>query len=511
MIDLNPKTAAGAVLTLTAASLTIGTLPGDNIARPIIAAVAALTVIALLFAPGGSTLIERIARRRKFARPKRLASLLYSTLGVGTVWDGGSVSMFVALRPLPFQVTCVGQTETGVETRTLPVDLIREYLVQADVHLESIRVLAAAYRTYSDDPYNLAYEGIVGETAMPESLRTIIEVRVNLSKSYQSVKARATDGSIPAGVGKAAHVVSARLERQLNVAGFDAKLLKASEIRDYHDRILAPLNDGFKDERWTYLGGPVPTVTAEPAEWSELAVERWLGVPADRMAYVLEIAADRRQHMTAGMTLAYSSDDASDLPARSLRLKLNDGEHGDRATALLPLAQTIAPPTPSLTLRSGTRFPVSLPAFGLGVFLGPEASGAGRVFLNVETGGKVLWLETPESFVHQLAARVSTTGAQVGVYADTPAWSDVTAQVPGIRIAPTGPVDVAIYHGRPPSRVPASTAVLVWAPDGAPRTATYRITADQFGVMTVVSRSTRMQFAWEAQAAEIPFITSLAA
>lgn len=512
MIKHTPWTISGAVLTVTAAVLAIGALPGENVWRSVIAGGGALVVVALVFAPGGMTVFDRVARRRRFARPKRLMSLLYSTLRVGTVWDGKSVSMFVALRPVPFHVTTVGKDETGIESRVLPVDLIREYLVQADVHLESIRIIGAGYRVYADGPYSRAYnESVVGETAIPDSLRTVIELRVNLAKSYQSIKARATDGSIPAGVGKAAHIVSARLERQLNVAGFDAKLLKAGEIRQFHDQVLAPMNDGFKDERWTYLGGPVPTVTAEPAEWTELAVERWLGVPAERMAYVLEIGTDRHQQMTAGMTLAYTAADAAHMPARPLKLRLKAGAHGDRATAMLPLAQTVATPTQSLTLRSGTGFPVQLPAFGLGVFLGPASDGAGRVFLNPETGGAVLWLETPEAFVHQLAARISTTGADIGVFADTPAWADLAQSVPALRISPTGPVDVAIYHGQPPARIPPGTAVVVWAPDGAPRSATYRITASEIGEMTIVSRTTRLRFAWEAPRAEVPFVPSLAA
>lgn len=509
MIKWTPWTASGAVLVVTAAILAIGALPGETIWRSVIAAAAALIVLAVVFAPGGKTALDRIARRRRFARPTRLKSLLYSTLGVGTVWDGQSVSMFVALRPLPFQVTTVGTTETGIESRVLPVDLIRNFLVQADVKLESIRIIAAGHRVLTDTAYGQAYDTIVGETAMPDTLRTVIELRVNLAKSYQSVQARATDGSIPAGVGKAAHIVSARLERQLNIAGFDATLLKPSDIVRFHDQVLAPMNDGFRGERWTHLDGEVPTATAEPAEWTELAVERWFGAPSEKMAYILELGSDRHHQTTAGMTLAYTDTGSADLPARSLKLRTHDGAHGDTATALLPLAQTVAAPTPTLTLRDGADFPVSLPAFGLGVYLGPAGDQRGRVFLNTDTGGAVLWLETPESFVHQLAARISTTGARVGVYADTPAWTTLAQRVPALQVSPTGRVDLAIYHGRPPQRIPAATAVLVWAPDGAPRAATHRITAHDNGMMTVTSRSVRVDFTWEAPHAEVPFVDSL--
>ncbi|MFZ2173795.1 MAG: hypothetical protein WAW17_07115 [Rhodococcus sp. (in: high G+C Gram-positive bacteria)] len=510
MIKLTEWTATGAVVTVTGAVLVIGALPGDNLARPIIAAVAALVVVAILFAPGGWTAVDRFRRRRRFARPSRLMSVLYSTMRCGTVWDGQSVSMFVAVRPLPFQVSVVGVNETGVESRALPMNLVRDHLVQGDVNLEAIRVISSGYRAYGDSAYGQAYASVVGETAIPDTLRTVIEVRVNLAKSYQSVLARATNGSVPTGVGSAARIVSARLERQLNIDGFAAKLMKPSEIRSFHDMLLAPMNDGFKDERWTHLGGQVPTVTAEPTEWSELAVERWLGVPADRIAYVVEIGADRHQQTAVGMTVAYSYDQAAKIPARSLRLRSNDGAHGDHATALLPLAQTVASPSPSLTVREGADFPVALPAFGLGVYLGPASDESGRVFLNVETGGDVLWLETPESFVHQLAARITTTGARVGVYTDTPQWSDLAGSVLGLRLSPTGPVDVAIYEGQPPSQIPASTAVLVWAPQGAPKAVTHRITADDSGVMTVISRTSRARFDWEAPRAELPFVASLA-
>lgn len=510
MIKLTNETAVASVVAVTTAVLVIGTLPGDSVARPIIAAVAALIVLAMVFAPGGRSAVDRFVLRRGFARPFRLLSLLYSTLRVGTVWDGESMSMFVALRPLPFQVTVVGATETGIQSRALPLELIRNHLVQGDVTLESIRVIATGYRAYGDTPYGKAYTAVVGKTEIPDTLRTVIEIRVNLAKSYQSVLARATNGSVPTGIGKAAHIVSRRLEQQLNIEGFSAKLLKPSDIRNFHDMLLGPINDGFHDERWTHLGGEVPTVTAEPTEWSELGVERWFGVPADRMAYVVEIANDRHLQTSVGMTLAYSYSQATKLPARSLRLRSNDGAHGNHATALLPLAQTVAAPAPTLTVGRGADFPISLPAYGLGVYLGPSSDGAGRVFLNTETSGDVLWLETPEAFVHQLAARMTTTGARVGVHIESAEWSDLAGRVLGLRLSPANPLDVAIYQGRPPEQAPAATVVIVWAPQGAPPAVTHRITADDNGVMTVISRTSRAKFDWEAPPVEVPFVASLA-
>ncbi|ULD39004.1 hypothetical protein [Rhodococcus qingshengii] len=509
MIRWNIWTAMGSVITGTAALLTIGELPGDSVARPVIAGAAALVILALLFAPGDMTIFDRYRRRRSFARPRRFMALLYSTHRCGTTWDRGNTSMFIAVRPLPFHVSVVGDGETGVESRQLPLGLIRDHLNQGDVNLAGIRVLASGYRSHHESPYGQAYTSLRGETAMPDTLTTVAEVRVNLAKSYQSVLARATNGSIPTGVGNAAKIVSARLEWQLNLEGFSAKVLKPNEILQFHDAMLEPMNDGFRDERWTYLGGPVPTVTAQPTEWNELAVERWLGVPADRMSYAVDITNDRHQQTSVGMTFAYSYDQAAKMPARSLRLRPNDGAHGDHATALLPLAQTVSAPAASLTVRKGADFPVALPAFGLGVYLGPESGGSGRVFLNTETGGDVLWLETPEAFAHQIAARITTTGARVGVFSQSPLWSDLARRVLGVLLSPAEPVDVAIYEGQPPSRVPASTAVLVWAPNGAPRGATHRITADAEGVMTVVSRSSRVRFDWEAPPAEVPFIPSL--
>lgn len=511
MIKLTNTTAPVAVAVGTVAVLAIGALPGDSVARPIIAAVAALVILSILVAPGGKSTVNRFRRRRHFARPDRFLSLLYATLRVGTVWDGQALSMFVALRPVPFRVAVVGANETGLESRSLPLELIRDHLIQGDVNLESIRVIASGYRAYGDSAYGQAYTSVVGQTAIPDTLQTVIEIRVNLRKSYQSVLARATNGSIPTGIGKAAHIVSRRLEQNLNIEGFSAKVLRRNEIRDFHDMMLAPMNDGLRDERWTHLGGSVPTVTAAPTEWSELAVERWLGVPADRIAYVLEIANDRHRQATVGLTVAYSYSKATKMPARALSLRANDGEHGDHATAMLPLAQTISSPAPTLTVPRGSAFPVSLPAYGLGVYLGPWADGAGRVFLNTDTSGEVLWLETPEAFVQQLAARITTTGARVGVYIDTPQWSDLANRVLGLRLSPTEPVDVAIYQGRPPSQVPASTVVIVWAPEGVPSAvaSAHRITADENSVMTVVSRTSRAKFHWEAPIAELPFVTSL--
>lgn len=484
---------------------------GDPVVQYAAGGVAAAIAAAIHIAPGGLSLTDRYVRRRRFSRPIRRRNILYSTSGIGTVWDGESGAMYVELSPRPFQVTVPDGIDAEFAVSTIPVDLIRTQLTQGDIRLDSATVMSHGYREHRPSRYNSAYTDIVGPTDVPTSMTTLIEVKVNLERAHQSVLARAKEGSIPTGLGKAVHMGAGRLERELRSVGYEAHVVKASAVRKFHDAALSALNDGFKNERWRSMDGPVPSVVTKPAEWTTRGVDRWFTVPAQRMTHTLTITQDRHNITRVDGAATYSWPGAAEIPVKPLRLRRAEGVQGDVATSALPLAKTVAPRSGELELHAGEPFPLDVPAFGLGVFLGPAITG-GRVFMNFSCGGDVLYISAPSAFMQQLAARITTTGATVGVHLTGHGWNELGRRVSDlIVLAPPArtKVDVAIYRDLAPPRIPSDTAIIVWTPSGPPTTAVNKIDAGEDGVFTVATPSGSVDFAWEATSSEIPYIPAL--
>ncbi|TQC47000.1 type VII secretion protein EccE, partial [Rhodococcus sp. WS4] len=514
LIKLTTPRVVVSTATITAAATVVLAAPDSPLVQAAAVAIAMLVVIGLHIAPQQFTLLDRYTRRRQFAKPVRHRNICYSTSGIGVVWDGENASMYVAIKPSPFHITVLDSPDASFGITPLPVDLIRNQLTQGDIRLESITVIGSGYRRHRDTLYNATYARIVGDTPIPDTLRTVIEVKLNLERSHQSVLARATNGSVPVGAGKAVSVGAARLERELRVQGYEARLLRASAIRRFHDGTLAPLNDGFKNERWSCVDGSTPSVATKPNEWTTRAVERWFSVPADRMAHSFTISHGRRNRTHVDGSMTYTYPEAAKIPVKPLRLRRADGTQGDTVTAALPLAKTVAPRSGELVLRHDEGFPLHVPAFGLGVYLGPAPAG-GRVFMNFDCGGEALYVSAPSAFLQQLATRITTTGSSVGVHMTGDGWDELPGSIargtrkPLITIAPIRKVDVAIHCDGPPAKIPAATAAIVWTPTGVPTNAVNTLIAGTDGVVTITTPDGTAPFIWEAPPEEINYIRAL--
>lgn len=508
MIKVNSATVTLAVAAISAALVAIGQTPGHTSLHAGLALAAAVIVVVLMFAPQQLSFADRFMRRRRFARPVRKKNIAYTMNNIATVWDGEAASMYVEMLPSPFQLTVLDGPNVDLEPKPLPVDLIRSHMIQGDLRLSAIRIITTGHRQHTESAYNKAYSAIVGDTPIPQTQRTVIEVQVNLEKSYPSILARSST-SVPAGIGKATYTAAARIETRLNIEGYEARLLQSRRLLGFHNTVLAPLNDGFKNEKWSYMAGEVPSVVAKPAQWSQRAAEQWMAVPADRMSNALTISPASHNRMGVDGVFAYTYADAAKLPEKPLLLRRAEGSQGDAATAALPLARTVSQPSNQLLLAAEDEFPLSLPAHGLGVYLG-QAAGGGRAFVNFSCGGAVMNVAAPLAFVQQLAARITTTGASVGIYCGGDGWDEVATKVsPLIRITPTRPVAVAIYKDAPPVKVPESTAVIVWTPDGLPARSAYSIEAGEDGLFTIATTRGHTRFEWNASRREAAFIPAL--
>lgn len=499
------------LVTIAALSATLAAAAvGSDVAW--MGAAAAVVIIALFVfvAPGGLTLSQRIRRRAR--RPVRRRNLRYSTSDIGTVWDGSAVSMYVAFLPSPFQISVTDVPDPILTPPHVPLDLIRDHLVQGDIRLAEINVLSHSYRRFKRGPYNDAYQRMVGETPLPTQITTVIEVKVDLSRSHESVKARAADGSTPAALGRTVHIVAARLERKLNIEGYESRLLRRAEIDWFHTSVLANLNSGLQHEKWTYLGGNQPSVIARPAEWTARAAGKWYSVQAaDRMASAIRIQPAKFGTATVTGAVGYTYSQAPSLPEKSQMLRRAAGEQGDAASLLLPLAKTVDPQHSygSLTLTEGERFPISIPGAGLGILLGPAVRG-GRCFLNLQTGGETLYVHAPMEFVVSLMARGSAVGATVGIHIDGPVWEQLVSVNPAlIEFKPARARAIELYRDRAPRSPERQTAAVAWCPRGVPDNAIYSIRVTVDGVATISTPDGDVDFDWSAGADEAQYLPQL--
>lgn len=500
------------IVVLVATLVAIGT--SNQMVQMIAAAVAAVIVVSILVAPGQLSITDRIARRFKFRRPVRLRNLFYSTSNVGTVWDSGSVAMYVAFLPSPFQVSLIDIADPILEPPSVPVDIIRNHLVQGDIHVSEISVLGFGYRRFASGPYNTVYHNLVGETPVPTTINTLIEVKVNLQKSYQSIKARATDGSIPSAAGRTAHIVAKRLEQQLNVEGYEARLERRPAVGRFHAAILASVGGGLRNEQWSYLGGDNPSVVLRPSEWTASAAERWYKVPVDRLATAVTITPGKYGTGAASIDTAicYTHRDAAKLPEKTLRLRRAVGVQGDTVTHMLPLAKSVPTRSDKLELAADDTFPLEMPGTGLGVYLGEGIDG-GRCFVNLQTGGEVMYVHAPVDFIACLAARASAIGGTVGVHLDGHAWHDLARSVNPelIAVQPSQVCSMEIYLDTAPRAPRPNTAVVIWTPRGLPANAVYSISVSAAGRAKIKTPSGAAEFEWAPSPEERQFYPSTTA
>lgn len=486
--------------------------------QPIVAyaaiTVGVLAVAVILATVGGKTLPERRTVRRRFdaALTRRRRALSYSTSKVGTIWDGTSATMLVAFAPKPWQISVVDRPDP-VLPRAVPMDLLRSYLVQGDISCRRINVVQMGYRRFARSEFTSVYEQEVGTTPLPTSLTTVIEVTVDLDESLGAVWRRDVTDSVPAALGATVNLVASRLTRALNVEGYEARLMAARENEWLHESILAWTNGPLQHEQWGYLGGEgMPVAVSRPAEWTPHAAEKWWSVPADRMAAVFSLARGRFHTEVTHAQFAYAYPAAADFPDASYLLERAEGTQGDAMTEMLPLAVNDNPGAVDLVLGGDEEFPVAVPGTGLGVFLGAGLDG-GRVFMNTQTGGEVLWVHAPPQFVASLAARISAVGGYVGLHLDGQGWVDLCARVnPSLmKMNPAQRLSVEVYKDIPPDDVKAGTAVIVWCPKRLPERTTYSLVMDHQGQASLTTPEGVYRFLWAPSPEERTFLPASSA
>lgn len=509
MLRLTPLRMLAATLVVLGAIVVANlSAPTTNI-KTAVAIAAAVVVAALLVAAGGRTLDERWGARRRRAR-HRMRNMLYSVAKHATVWDGRRSAMYVAFMPPPFQVS-ITDVADPVLPAAIPMDMLRDYLTQGDIELPEISVLQHGYRRYMRSAYNDAYEAMVGDTPVATSVSTAIEVPIDLARSAASINARNINDSIPSALGATTRLVASRLSRALNVAGYEARMMSPAEVKWFHASVHSWVNDGLKNESRTYLGGKTPSVVCRPAEWAPRAAEKWWQVPADRMAAAFTIGREGpfgTQPITG--SLAFSYPDARDFPDTSYYLRRVTGGQGDALTTIMPLATSqVAAHRNDIELDRDQDYPIDIPGTGLGLYLGAGIDG-GRVFINLQTGGEVMYVHGPAELIASLIARASAVGARVGVHLSDTGWARLAHAVnPSlISVQPSQRCAVEIYQERPPETIRDTTTVLVWCPQRLPsHEMVYSMVMEPDGVTTVSTPTGQVQFIFAPTADESALIS----
>lgn len=481
----------------------------DQLLVGVVAAVATIWIVLILAAPGGLTLGQRISRRRRRRKPLRAENMLHAVAGGGAVWDGQHSCMYVSFAPSPFQL-CLTDVPDPVLPPPVPVDLLRTYLHQGNIHVDSISILQGGYRRYARSPYGDVYFDMVGDTAAATNVSTVIEVAVSLNESLDAVKERNLTGkSSPAALGACAHLVASRVARGLNVAGYESRILTPSDVRWFQASIQSWMNDGLRNEQRTHLAGKVAAVASWPGEWTARAATKWWAVPADRYASAFAIKpTDRYGQQRYSGALAFAYPAAADFPDGSYYLERAQGEQGDVVTSMMPMAKTVTDTRlRQQNLRPGAPFPIEVPGTGLGIYLG-EGKDGGRAFMNLMTGGETMYVHGPAELMALLIARASAVGARIGVHLDGPGWPALAGKVNPdmITIRPDKRCALEVYKDHPPRRIGESTSVLVWCPKAVPSHAAYSMVTDRDGNATVSTPMGDLDFRWRPSERERAFL-----
>lgn len=387
---------------------------------------------------------------------------------------------------------------------TLPLSTIRGFLHRSGINAARIRIHTNGYLTADTSPAAEDYLNHIPLTSPPPiNQATAIEVGVAMDKSLQAIYNRMLDDTpeaIAQASGRTAYVVAARILRSLSRHRIASHIATITQIRDYHDRVLDTLNESIAGETPTHGAGEVnQSVTYVPHRHDPEALH-------DVYAYGNTI--------TSTWDLIGTPDSAVIDTAITVAAPTLDGarapefgawyppryRQGNLQTRALPLAVTVeANAIPVHTLTD--EYDASIAAHGSGPFLGTTPDN-GALFLNATTGGRTMWMCAAPWHLSSLLYRLAQAGTSVNVTVPAAKPFVDVLNSPWISydtdLDDTGGILIIDADTtRPPSPVPANTAVIAYSPRNRPEAAPYLLYPVTETDYVIRSMSNEKAFRWD--------------
>ncbi|ORW08507.1 MULTISPECIES: type VII secretion protein EccE [Mycolicibacter] len=381
-------------------------------------ATAGVAVLTGVIAYRSRTLLGWLGRRFTYRRGAHEPISVYSTSDVGHTWDGRQASVYIALRPQPYEVTVIGSEDEST-IRSIPIDAIREELTQFDIACDHVSVLTFAHKYVDTSQAATIAHTAVGPIGAMLYGSTVLEVSVALDGSLDSVYARQSTNGVAVGLSRTVTVAADRIRRRLQKLGWNALLLSRAELEAFQEKVGAELIEQVDNEHWGSCGASAmqaSVFTPASSAWTSGNYSEWLKLNTHRHLEVLRLTRQRDGSDHAELYLGYLNNDPAALKTvRATGLRREYGQQAAILTAAIPGLRTA--PTSAVPGKSFSRdeeFPVPLQAGGVGTFVGLTKTRA-QVFVNFSVGSDPFYLIAPGALCQQLLLRLSTSGLSINI------------------------------------------------------------------------------------------------
>jgi hypothetical protein len=426
-----------------------------------VTAAAAITIGVLTYR--SRTLAGWIHRKMTYRRSPRNTIAVYEAEGAGITWDGHRACTYIEVLPQPYATTILTGTRDSV-IAALPIDDIREELVQFDIHCDAVTVVTIGHNYDRPNKAATAYQASIGPTTALLYGRTFIEVGITLANST---------------------------------------------LEALHAEIAAQLNPALAQEHWSACGPKsmqAIAFTPGPGAWTTENYREWCRLNPHRQIHIVRL--DRRQgadHVEMFIGLL-TSDPRALNTVTALGLRREHGQQGDILTAALPLARTVRPTAVhGKALPEASPFPIPLVPGGIGTYIGQTANRS-QVFVNFTTGAEPFYIFGPAAMCQQLLVWLSTSGRSIDIALPGDEWKEFATRV-GVTHSSNSDADIVITS---PQGLPAAThpnqVRLVWtttAPDTPPA---YALIAGP-DECTLHTPAQQIRYRWSVSSAEEAFFT----
>lgn len=475
-------------------------------------AIIIITILAALIplaAINGQTLPERVLAWRRSHRIKHGLNCPYEQNDAAVTWGGGDISTYIQITPTPFMVTTLNDETT---LPTLPMTTLTKFLNRSGINLAGIRVITNGYATPDDSYLAQQYADMLPEEVRPPITHTtVLQVNLKLARSLAAIYRRMTTDSVPMAAGKAAWVAAARIVRALSRARISSHIMTLNEIRDFQDRVLDSLNDGILHETATLGAGEHLTSRSYIASRLGLASLAESYTPAVTLTSTWNIQGTTPNNATIqACATAAAADPELVTPPDTGRWYPPSYMQVDIQTHALPMAVTVELPGTPTHILDDTADDL-IPRYGAGIYLGDTDNGD-SVFLNTETGGKVLWMLGAEWHLQSLIARLALTGTPIYIRVDAMHSFinvldlDHVRQIDATQNPTNGILIIDSEHEDPRTTIPSDLAVIAFNRRTRPEAAHHCIYPQTESQFVIRSLSQQETFTWRLGAAEVSAI-----
>lgn len=509
-LELGPPNLLFLVVVGIAAALTTAML---KLEPPVLWEVwAGIGLIALLV--GALTYRNRTAigwahRRLTYRRSPRNTIAIYEAEGSGFTWDGRRAATYIEVLPQAYATTVIG-TDRETVIRALPMDDIREELVQFDIHCDSVTAVTVGYNYHRPSQAATAYQAAIGPVDALLYGRTFIEVSVALADSLDSVYARRGSDDIPAGVSRTVKIAAERIRRRVAHAGWNTQILSKTSLKDLHAELAAQFTPALAQEHWSSCGPKsMRAIAFTPGShaWTTANYREWCRLNPHRQVHVVRLERLRTGGDHAEMYVGFLTADPTSLSTvTALGLRRELGQQGDIFTAALPLAQTVRPTAiRGKTLADETPFPVPLAPGGIGTFIGHTNTRA-QVFVNFTVGSEPFYVFGPAIMCQQLLVWLSTSGRSIDITLPGDEWKLFASRI-GATYATHRDADIIVSDNDSYTEPTHAHQVrLVWATTAPETPPAYAIVAGQEECI-LHTPTGQIRYRWSVSTAEESFFT----